>query len=922
MPFVLVAALSGIVLNPTVAAAASGPDAHAVALASLHTCVLTTSGGVQCWGNNDSGELGNGTNESRSVPVDVSGLGSGVTAIDTGGAGHSCAVNPAGGVECWGRNRWGQLGDGTQDNSNVPVDVVGLGSGVVDVSTGGDNSCALTVAGAMKCWGRNETGQLGNGTTDASSVPVGVTGLGSGVAAISAGGNHTCALMDDGGLKCWGSNGFGQVGDGSTTHRYTPVDVSGLDSGVAAVSNGGAANACALMDDGGVKCWGSNQFGQVGDGTKTTRLTPVDVQNLSNATGVAAGGGGHVCAVTAGGAVKCWGRNDFGQLGDDTTSPSTTPVGVSGLDSGAAQVGTGGRHSCAVMDDGTVECWGRNDFAELGDGSLVNRHTPVAVGDATPPHTIVTTTPATPDAQGSYGATVNLMAAGDDFGGSGTTETRCELDPSSAPNSFSDLTDPCPVAGIDVSTPGNHVLYTASRDAEDNTETPAAFPFRVGHRLTVKIKDTGLGGSSVSSSPAGIDCPSTCTAQYGDTNVTLTASPGLGSAFAGWSGGGCSGTGTCTVSMTGDRTVTANFDSFLGVPPTTTITPDPPNPNGPGGSYAGSVHLTVDATDDSGVAETRCELDPSSPPASFDDLPSGCNYLGTGADVSSVGDHVLYAASVDTQGNKEDPVSFAFEIVKVPSPPTSVAVVASNTKATITWQPPSQDGGRPVTGYTVTASPGAITQSVDAATRSVKFTKLTNCTLYTFTVRATNVVGNGATASASAIPSSVVVRDSGYSRKQISITLGQKVTWCFDPANTTSHSVTSNGGLFDSGPKPAGASFAVAFPAAGRYPFHSAAPDTMTGAVSVKMEATPSGTSALLTWASAPPGPGSSMDVQVKPPGTTKWLDWRIATTTTSGMFSPSDQLFTVAGTYSFRARFRSSSGLSSWSSPVPCHVG
>ena len=135
---------------------------------------------------------------------------------------------------------------------------------------------------------------------------------------------------------------------------------------------------------------------------------------------------------------------------------------VSGLDSGVVDIGTGGRHSCAVSEDGTARCWGRNDVGELGDGSFVNRSTPVPVGDTTAPETIFTTTPASPDSQGSYGDSVNIVATGNDFAGSCTTETRCSLDPSSPPSSFADLTDACPDGGVDVTSPGSHVLYAAS----------------------------------------------------------------------------------------------------------------------------------------------------------------------------------------------------------------------------------------------------------------------------------------------------------------------------------------------------------------------------------------------------------------------------------------------------------------------------
>ena len=207
-------------------------------------------------------------------------------------------------------------------------------SGTAAVSTGGEHTCALTSAGGVKCWGNNSVGQLGDGTTIQRLTAVDVSGLPSGVAAVSAGDDHTCALTTGGGIKCWGYNFYGQLGDGTTTQRTTPVDISSLVSGVAAVAAGGV-HTCALTAAAGIKCWGYNFYGQLGDGTTTQRTTPVDVSGLTNGVAaVAAGGegeGGHTCALTTAGGLKCWGRNVFGKLGDGTTTNRTTPVDVSGL---------------------------------------------------------------------------------------------------------------------------------------------------------------------------------------------------------------------------------------------------------------------------------------------------------------------------------------------------------------------------------------------------------------------------------------------------------------------------------------------------------------------------------------------------------------------------------------------------------------
>jgi len=361
----------GALATPTVDAAST------VVMGAYHTCAITRSGGLRCWGYNDRGQLGDGSMISRSTPADVQGLTTGITAVGVGRY-HSCAITTVGGAKCWGNNSSGQLGDGTTIWQLHPVEVVGLGVTVAAVTVGHYHTCALTTAGGVKCWGSNGIGQLGDGTTTHRTTPVDVVGLGSGVIAVSAGYNHTCALTSAGAVKCWGANGNGQLGDGSTTSSTAPVDVIDLSTGVTDI-DAGDWHTCAVASSGGAKCWGSNSGGKLGGGTTTKSTTPVDVVGLTSGVREISAGGSHTCALTDADGVKCWGLNDNRQLGNGTRAWSLTPADVVGLTDGVAGVDVGGEHTCAVTNLGNVQCWGLNSEGQLGDGAILHRSTPVDV---------------------------------------------------------------------------------------------------------------------------------------------------------------------------------------------------------------------------------------------------------------------------------------------------------------------------------------------------------------------------------------------------------------------------------------------------------------------------------------------------------------------------------------------------------------
>jgi alpha-tubulin suppressor-like RCC1 family protein len=338
-----------------------------------------SGGAVKCWGNNTYGGLGDGTTKNSASPVTVRGLSGKIAAIAVGGS-HACALTVDGSMQCWGKNVSGQLGGGFTANSNpVPVQVKNINDPIRAIALGNDYTCVLTGSGGVKCWGWNYSGQLGNGTNTDSIMPVDVIGLSSGVAAISARASTTCALMDGGAVKCWGWNATGQLGDGTSTDSNVPVNVKGLTSGMESISVG-FDHACALTDKGGAKCWGDNLYGQLGNGTTSQSEPPVDVSEPASDFLDISAGDAVTCARTKAGGVKCWGLDTYGFLGKvPPFTKRSQPVDLVGLSSGVAFLEVGLDYGCTISVDGIVKCWGSNSDGQLGDGTHQDRSVPGVV---------------------------------------------------------------------------------------------------------------------------------------------------------------------------------------------------------------------------------------------------------------------------------------------------------------------------------------------------------------------------------------------------------------------------------------------------------------------------------------------------------------------------------------------------------------
>lgn len=343
---------------------------------SGHVCaVVGTNASLRCWGSNDNGKLGDGTTTARSTPTNVN--VSGVTQV-VGGADSTCALLQNGSVSCWGNNAAGAVGDGTFTERHVPTPVVGLGQAAIALSVGslGQHHCAILADRTARCWGNNGHGQLGDNTIVNRNAPVVVSGLAN-VGAIAVGYDFTCAMRVDGAMFCWGNNGSGQLGDGTMSERHLPTAVSSPGGDVAAIGTG-SDSTCAsvrITNSLALRCWGDNAHGQLGDGTQTQRSLPTPIAEGVDALEIAMSSI-DTCVRRSDGAIRCWGENASGQIGNGLRAQRLTPTATVGLGTAAMRLVTASGTTCARLaaatksDAPSVWCWGSNAAGQLGIGAL------------------------------------------------------------------------------------------------------------------------------------------------------------------------------------------------------------------------------------------------------------------------------------------------------------------------------------------------------------------------------------------------------------------------------------------------------------------------------------------------------------------------------------------------------------------------
>ena len=594
LPLVVIGMAAGIAM-PQVAIAASSRTGS-LAANEYDTCVLK-GGQAYCWGSNFSGQLGDGSTADSDMPVavDTSGVlaGKTLTQISTG-ADSACALDSSGAAYCWGDNGSGELGDGnfTGSDSPVAIDTSGVlaGKTLTQISGGGGFTCALDSTGAAYCWGDNNVGQLGNGNEGpitGSDVPVAV--LTSGALAgktltqISAGDQGVCGLDSTGAVYCWGNNLSGMFGTDSFDNSDVPVAVAnaGALAGVPISQIAlGTEHMCELDNAGAAYCAGYNGYGELGDGntTNSREMTAVDTSSALAGQSLAqiAVGVTSTCAVSDAGAVYCWGGNQSGVLGNGSSAEgSDVPVAVdaTGVLSGVTllQATVGGHHACAEDTTGLVYCWGDNTYGELGDGTTTSSSVPVLAG--TPPPAGVMATPG--DARAAVSWTAPALGSGSVTGYTATASpgdetctttsaTTCTITGLANGTTYTVTVVAHTTAGDSGPSAPASVTPEAGDSASSTTITSTTPNPVVGQPVTTAVQLTGQFTGSGDPAPTG----------------TVTVSDGTQSCQASLSGSNGVATGSCqiteqapgTYSFTASYPGDANFNSSqTSTPATVTV---------------------------------------------------------------------------------------------------------------------------------------------------------------------------------------------------------------------------------------------------------------------------------------------------------------------------------------------------------------
>jgi alpha-tubulin suppressor-like RCC1 family protein len=367
-------------LRPTLTSTPYPPVSPQIAAGDYHTCYLSASGRVTCWGWNHFGQIGVDVGQDQILPGQWVNL-QGIVQISAG-AYHTCAVDTNHQVFCWGRNNMGQLGTGDTDDRSVPVKVAGLENISIDsVTAGSVHTCAFEKGGRAWCWGSNRDGKLGSGeTAPYSAAPEAVDLPVDRVVSMSAGATFTCAASETGQTWCWGDGFFGETGNPLLKSSALPEEISQPIPGISQLPSGWF-HTCALTDDGGISCWGKNLEGELGNSSTVSSADPVYVAGITGKKDVRliAAGGRSTCAVTADNQVYCWGKNNYGQLGDGTTTDSLLPVKVPSVESKIVDLIVGASHACYLTENGQLWCWGANDHLQAGAAYPALVVTPVQI---------------------------------------------------------------------------------------------------------------------------------------------------------------------------------------------------------------------------------------------------------------------------------------------------------------------------------------------------------------------------------------------------------------------------------------------------------------------------------------------------------------------------------------------------------------